>query len=411
MNTNAHSAPLPSGQHRFHTMVKPAGSRCNLDCTYCYYLSKERLLDQPRSARIEDEVLEAHIRQYIEAHPAGEVVFSWQGGEPTLMGLQFFERVVDLQSRYAKPGQRIENDLQTNGVLLNDAWCSFLKRHNFLVGLSIDGPSSLHDVYRRNKGNRPTLTRVMAAVRLLRARKVPFTALCVVNKINAVKPLQVYRFLRDEVRPRVIQFIPCVEPVGFRSVSPEDWDWSMLPVTASPQARPGSVEAVVTDWSVDPEHWGNFLKQIWTEWFRRDYGRVHVDQFENVISALFGFGSQTCVTAEVCGHAMALEHNGDLFSCDHFVFPRYKLGNIMEASEGALATSARQAGFGVAKREALTRHCRACAYLPLCWGGCPKDRFVKAPDLEPGLNYLCPGLKTFYAQVVSDRHELRNRLA
>lgn len=396
--------------YRFHTMIKPAGAQCNLDCSYCFYLHKEDLLVQPKVPRMSESLLDAHIRQYIEAQGGDEVVFSWQGGEPTLMGLNFFQRVVDLQQRYRKPGQRIENDLQTNGILLDEVWCIFLKKHNFLVGLSIDGPAEVHDVYRYSKGGLPSFKRVMRGVELLHRHQIPFSALCVVNRVNGRKPIDVYRFLRDQVRPRTIQFIPGLEPVDFRSVAPGYWNPDDMPVSGSPRARPGNPGSVVADWSVDPDDWGYFLTRVWDEWFKHDYGRVFVDQFENVISQMFGYGAQKCVSGKICGKALAIEHNGDVFSCDHYVYPEYRLGNILQTHEGDLAFSEPQKKFAYAKSDTLPAYCKSCAYLELCWGECPKNRFVKTPDGEAGLNYLCRGLKQFYAKAVSARGELAKRL-
>lgn len=402
---------LPKGDfYRFHAMVKPSGSQCNLDCAYCFYLHKEDLLQQPKKSRMSEALLEQHIRQYIEAQTGSEVVFSWQGGEPTLMGLDFFRRVIELQTRYRKPGQAIENDLQTNGVLLDAEWCSFLKQNGFLVGLSIDGPAALHDEYRYSKGGTPTFERVMAATALLHRYQVPFSALCVVNRKNSKRPTDVYRFLRDQVRPRVIQFIPCVEPTDFRAVAPGYWDEAKMATLGSTQAAPGSAGSVVTDWSVAADDWGYFLGRIWDEWLRRDYGKVFVDQFENVISQMFGHGAQKCVSSQICGKALALEHNGDLYSCDHFVYPQYRLGNILQEHEGDLAFSQQQKNFAYAKSDALPRYCKACDYLNLCWGECPKSRFLKTPDGEAGLNYLCQGLKQFYAKATLARSELARRL-
>jgi uncharacterized protein len=387
--------------YRFHTMIKPAGAQCNLDCSYCFYLHKEDLLKQPKMPRMSESLLEAHIRQYIEAQGADEVVFSWQGGEPTLMGLEFFQRVVELQQRYKKPGQRIENDLQTNGILLDEEWCVFLKEHNFLIGLSIDGPAELHDVYRYSKGGLPTFKRVMRGVELLHQYKVPFSAMCVVNRLNARKPIDVYRFLRDKVQPRTIQFMPGMEAADFRSVAPGYWNPDDLPMVGSPQARPGNPGSVVADWSVDPDDWGYFLTRVWDEWLKRDYGRIFVDQFENVISQMFGYGPQKCVNSKICGKALAIEYNGDVYSCDHYVYPEYKLGNILETHEGDLAFSEQQMKFAYAKSDTLPAYCKACSYLELCWGECPKNRFIKTPAGEPGLNYLCRGLKQFYAKAVA----------
>lgn len=389
------STTSPKPREPFHVMVKASGAQCNLDCTYCFYLHKQDTLAQPDLPRMSEEVLEAHIRQYIQAQDSAQVVFSWQGGEPTLMGLDFFRRVVALQHKYAMPGQQIENDLQTNGVLIDDAWAAFLKEHRFLVGLSIDGPPDLHDLYRRTKGGTPTSGRVVRAAELFHQFDIPFNVLCVVNRTNARKPNDVYRYLRDQIRPRMMQFIPCIERTDFHRTAPGFWK---------------SSEEAVTDWSIRAEDWGYFLRRIWEEWFRRDYGKVYVDQFENVISQLFGFGAQKCVTSERCGRALALEYNGDLFSCDHFVYPQYRLGNILGQSEEALVRGVAQQQFGNAKADTLTSYCRGCEYLTLCWGDCPKNRFATTAQGEPGLSYLCPGLKQFYSLVSAHRQQLAHRL-
>ena len=403
-------APAPGQTYSFHTMVKPAGAQRNLDCSYCFYLHKEDLLQQPKMPRMRESLLEAHIRQYIEAQTGAEVVFSWQGGEPTLMGLPFFQRVVELQRQYRKPNQRIENDLQTNGILLDDEWCAFLKAENFLVGLSIDGPAELHDRHRYSKGGQPTHARVMAAVERLHRHGVPFSALCVVNRDTAKRPIDVYRFLRDQVRPRLIQFTPCIERRDFRHAAPGHWPTERLPVQGSERARPGHPDSVVTEWSIDPDDWGYFLGRIWDEWFAKDFGTVFVDQFENIVSMLFGAGAQKCISAEICGKALALEHDGTLYACDHFVYPEYRLGNIGDTHEGDLAFSEAQKKFAYAKSGTLPGCCKACPYLRLCWGDCPKDRFTTSADGEPGLHYLCSGLKRFFHKATAARGELARRL-
>ena len=404
--------PLPPGaKHRFHAMVKPIGSLCNLDCSYCYYLHKEQLLSQPRQPRMADEVLERHIRQYIEAQTGEEVVFSWQGGEPTILGLAFFRKVVELQARYRKAGQRIENDLQTNGTLLDDEWAAFLKQNNFLVGLSCDGPKALHDRYRYTKGGAPTHDKVMAAARLLQRYEVPFAALCVVNRDNAKHPLDVYRFLTRELGSRRVQLISCVEPMAFRNVAPQRWDPASLPVVGTAAAMPGTRDSVVTDWSVDPDDWGAFLCSVWDDWYAHDYGRVYVDLFENAVAQSLGLPAQRCITAEFCGKALAVEHDGDVFSCDHYVYSEYRLGNIADAHLGTMAYSDAQQEFGFAKRDALPKYCKECPHLKLCWGECPKNRLVRTPSGEAGLNYLCPGLKRFYAHVARDMPEILRRIA
>lgn len=395
--------PLPPGApYRFHAMVKPVGSLCNLDCTYCYYLHKQTLLQQPKQPRMADAMLERHIRQYIEAQTGDEVVFSWQGGEPTILGVDFFRKVVAIQARYRKPGQRIENDLQTNGTLLDEEWATFLKAQRFLVGLSCDGPQALHDHHRVTRGGAPTHAKVVAAARLLRQHDVPFAVLCVVNRDNAKHPLDVYRFLSRELGTWRVQFIPGVEPKSFHDVAPQHWDPATLPIVGTPAARPGTPESVVTDWSVDPDDWGAFLCAIWDDWYANDYGRVYVDLFETAVAQSLGLPAQRCVTAEFCGGALAVEHDGDVFACDHYVYPEYRLGNIGQTHLGTLAYSKTQRAFGFAKRDALPADCRRCPHLKLCWGECPKTRLVRTRAGEPGLNYLCPGLKRFYTHIGRD---------
>ena len=403
--------PQPEGKkHRFHAMVKPVGSQCNLNCTYCYYLHKEGLLHQPVAPRMSEEILEQHIRQYIESQTGDEVVFSWQGGEPTLLGVAFFRKVVALQAIYQQPHQRIENDLQTNGTLLNEEWALFLKENRFLVGLSCDGPKRLHDRYRVTKGGEPTHDKVMAAARLLKKQGVPFNALCVVNRENARFPLDVYRFLTRELGVKRVQFIACVEPKVFHDVAPQRWDPSLLPVVGTPQARPGSPDSVVTDWSVDPDDWGAFLCKVWDDWYSRDFGKVHVDLFETAVAQSMGLPAQRCITGEFCGKGMAVEHNGDVYACDHYVYPEYRIGNIRDTHWGNMAYAGAQQMFGFAKRETLPSYCRQCQNLSLCWGECPKNRLVRTPSGEAGLNYLCPGLKTFYSHIQRDMPTILSRV-
>jgi serine-type anaerobic sulfatase-maturating enzyme len=407
-------APLPihpGTTPRFHAMVKPTGAICNLDCTYCYYLHKQELLGSDSKFRISDEILESHIRQYIEGQRGDQVVFSWQGGEPTLMGIDFFEKVVALERKYQRPNQRVENDLQTNGTLLNDDWCAFLRENNFLVGLSIDGPQELHDRFRVDKGGQPTFNKVFAAAQLLQKHGVPFNTLTVINRINAKRPLDVYRFLSRELRPRQLQFIPCVEPKVFHSVAPQKWELAALPVQESPAAHPGNPDSVVTDWSVDPDDWGHFLCKVWDDWYRRDYGKVHVNLFETAVAQWMGMDSQLCVYHEFCGKGVALEHDGNLYSCDHYVYPEYKLGNILETSSSRLVFSEAQRKFGLDKFNSLPAQCRQCKYLFACNGECPKHRVIRTQDGEPGLNYLCSGLQKFWSHIDNDAKDICRRIA
>jgi uncharacterized protein len=400
----------PGTKPRFHAMVKPTGAICNLDCAYCYYLHKEELLGSNSKFRISDEVLEAHVRQYIESQRGDEVVFSWQGGEPTLLGLGFFENVVALEKKYQRPNQRIENDLQTNGTLLNDEWCAFLRENNFLVGLSIDGPQELHDRFRVDKGGRPTFEKVFAAGRLLQKYEIPFNTLTVVNRVNAKRPLDVYRFLSRELRPRELQFIPCVEPKVFKNTAPQRWDLHTLPVQDSPAAHPGSPDSVVTDWSIDPDDWGYFLGKVWDDWYRRDYGKVHVNLFETAVAQWMGMDSQLCIYNEFCGKGVALEHDGSVYSCDHYVYPEYKLGNIAEQHISRMVFSEGQKKFGFAKFHDLPQPCRDCKYLFACNGECPKNRLIRTRDGEPGLNYLCSGLLKFWQHIDGDMKDILQRV-
>jgi uncharacterized protein len=391
-----------SGQVRFHVMIKPAGSACNLNCTYCFYLSKATLPDGPGSGRMGDATLERLVREYIEGVTGPEVVFSWQGGEPTLMGLEFFRKVVALQARYARPGQAIENDLQTNATLLDDEWCRFLKEHRFLVGLSIDGPREIHDVCRREKGGGPTFDKVLAAARRMRRHGVPFNTLTCVHRHNARRPLDVYRFLRRELGSTYMQFIPIVEHKGFERIAPQAWNWDSMPKDGDPGARPGHPDSVVTDWSVDPVDWGYFLCKIFDEWRNRDVGKVLVNHCETLVAQHMGLPSQLCVYSELCGKGVAVEHDGAVYSCDHFVYPEYRIGNVKDGRLADTVLSRAQVKFGYAKSETLPTQCRQCPYLKDCWGECPKNRIIRTADGEPGLNYLCRGFKAFFAHAIPE---------
>jgi uncharacterized protein len=358
-------------------MVKPRGSICNLDCKYCFYLAKEHLYPDA-SFRMSDELLEDYTRQYIAAQRTPEVVFAWQGGEPTLMGLEFYRKAVALQHKYRRPGMRILNALQTNGTLLNEEWCAFFHEHHFLIGLSLDGPRALHDAYRVDKGGAPTFEKVMAALELLKRHQVEFNILTCVHAANVNHPLDVYHFLRDEVGTEFIQFIPIVErlhPLRFQE------------------------GAQVSERSVSGEAYGQFLNTIFDEWVRRDVGRVFVQMFDVALAAWLGEPSGLCIFDETCGLGLAMEHNGDIYSCDHFVEPRHHLGNMQIIPLAELVGSAKQHHFGLAKRETLPRYCRECPVRFACNGGCPKDRFIQTPDGEDGLNYLCASYKAFFTHV------------
>ena len=358
----------------FHVMAKPTGSRCNLACAYCFFLKKERLY--PGSEfRMSDEVMESYIRQTLEAHRVPQVTIAWQGGEPTLMGLDFFRRSIEIGKKHLNPGVSIENTLQTNGVLIDEEWCKFLHENKFLVGLSLDGPREMHNAYRRDKGGNPVFDKVIQAVRLMQDHKVDFNILCTVNAVNSRHPLEVYRFFRDELGARYIQLIPIVER-----------DNEM-----------GDQEGTgITERSVRPEQYGRFLNEIFDEWVRKDVGTMFVQFFDGVLASYVRGHSTLCILQPVCGEGVALEHNGDLYSCDHFVEPRHFLGNIQKTPLIDLVSSEKQISFGRAKSETLPRYCRECKFLFTCHGECPKNRVLSTPDGEPGLNWLCEGLKAFF---------------
>ena len=361
----------------FHVMAKPTGSACNLNCDYCFFLKKEKLY--PGSDfRMADEVHAAYIKQLFEAHQVPQVTVAWQGGEPTLMGLNFFRRSMELQKKHQKPGTSIENTFQTNGILLDDEWCLFFHENRFLIGLSLDGPKALHDAYRKDKGGHGTFERVMKAVRLLQKHQVEFNILCTVNSKNADHPLDVYRFFRDGAKAQYIQFIPIVERINKKGET-------------------GFQEGnKVTARSVKPEQWGRFLIEIFDEWVKRDVGKQFVLNFDGALAGWLGMAGTVCVFGPTCGEGMALEHNGDLYCCDHFVEPAYLLGNILKTPLIELAASEEQRRFGRDKKDMLPRYCRECDVRFVCNGECPKNRFMTTPDGEPGLNYLCAGYKMFF---------------
>ena len=379
--------PLP-----FHIMTKPIGAICNLDCTYCYYLEKEKMYPAGENFRMTDATLETYIREYIASQPGNEITFAWQGGEPTLLGLDFFRRVVELQEQH-RSGKKVLNALQTNGTLLDDDWCRFFTDHNFLIGLSVDGPRELHDAYRVDKRQKPTFDRVMQGLSFLQKHKTQYNTLTVVNRKNSRHPLEVYAFLKS-IGSTFLQFIPLVERNPSHAAKEMGFDLNLPPSPDHPEAA-----SPVTDWSVRAEDFGSFLVAIFDEWVRRDVGTTFVQLFDVTLGNHMHMGSSLCVFAETCGNALVMEHNGDVFSCDHYVYPDYRIGNINEGILGDMAGSDRQKKFGTDKRDTLPAYCRSCDVRHLCHGECPKHRFIKTPDGEPGLNYLCAGYKRFFHHV------------
>jgi len=355
----------------FHVMAKPRGALCNLECRYCFYHSKKGLYPDSRF-RMSSKLLETYIRQHIEAHRAPEVLFSWQGGEPTLMGLDFFRRVVRLQQKYQKPGTRILNAFQTNGTLLNEDWCRFFHENEFLVGISLDGPRDVHDAWRVGKKGAPSFDRVMAGVALLKEHRVEFNILACVHAANAAHGLEIYRFLRDDAGAQFVQFIPIVERDS---------------------------EGGVTTLSVTGRQYGEFLISVFDEWVRNDVGRTFVQIFDVALGVWFGQPSALCIFCETCGNGVVIEHNGDLFSCDHFVDPDHRLGNITQTHMADLIASPRQRKFGLDKRDGLPRICRECPVRFICNGACPKDRIGTGTDAEPPVNVLCEGYRAFFTHI------------
>jgi uncharacterized protein len=361
----------------FHIMTKPRGAICNLDCAYCYFLKKEALYPHS-NFRMSEEVLENFTRQYIQAQHVPQVTFAWQGGEPTLMGLDFFKKAVEFQEKYALPGMNIENAFQTNGTLLDDDWGIFFKDHNFLVGISIDGPPQLHNTYRKDKGGSPTFQKVLSGLEILKKHNVDFNILTTVHAANVEDPLDVYRFLRDDLEAKFLQFIPIVERDNKKG------------------EQKGNK---VTNRSVTGETYGNFLIAIFDEWVRMDVGEVFVQIFEVALGKWLGHPGGLCIFDETCGQALALEHNGDLYSCDHYVEPRYRLGNISKNDMIQLVNSYKQQQFGRDKLDTLPKYCLDCEVQFACNGGCPKNRILHTSDGEYGLNYLCDGYRAFFNHI------------
>ena len=354
----------------FQIFTKPAGALCNLDCHYCYYLKKELLYPGSRSFQMPDDLLEQYIIQQIAIVPGSDVLFSWHGGEPTILGLDYFRRIVELQRKHCPVGKHIANSIQTNGVLLTDEWCRFFAAEKFGVGLSLDGPSALHDAYRVSKDQSATHRQVMRAYRILRQHKIPVDLLCVVHAQNVRHPLEVYGFFK-EIGAQYLSFIPLVEP--------------------QPEAPHG-----VSERTVPAEAFGDFLCAIFDQWVRHDIGRIIVQSFEEAARPAFGLDHSLCIFRPTCGDVPVIEHNGDFYQCDHFVTPEHRLGNIRETPLAELLENPAQETFGQAKQEKLPSTCQACEVLAMCNGGCPKDRIAQTPAGEPGLNHLCAGYHRFF---------------
>ena len=382
----------------FHVMSKPTGAICNLDCEYCFFLSKDELY--PGSGfRMEPEVHEAYVSQLLAAQRGNpEVVFAFQGGEPTMMGLDFFRTTLELQKQYAEPGQGVLNTLQTNATLIDDTWAEFLAEHHFLVGVSIDGPAPMHNAYRVDKGGKPTFDRVIRGLETLKRHGVEWNALTTVNAANGDHGLEVYRFLRDDLGAEFIQLIPVVERVTAELLPLAESGWGERAGHRPLYRQEGDL---VTHRTVSGRQYGQFLVEVFEEWGRHDVGDVFVSMFDTALAHWMGMDQAgLCVHARTCGEALALEHNGDVYSCDHYVEPGYLLGNITDGRTLLqIVDSPQQRAFGTDKRDSLPAYCRSCDVRFACNGGCPKDRFLTTPDGEPGLHYLCEGYQRFFRHV------------
>lgn len=376
----------------FYISSKPVGSVCNLDCKYCYYLEKTHLYPKKQKHFMDDEMLEHYVKSYIEASNGEEVIFTWHGGEPLLQKIEFYQQAVVLQQKYARQfKRRVVNSLQTNGTLITDEWAQFFAQNQFLIGLSLDGPDQLHDYYRTTKNGKPTFPDVMQGLELLKKYKVEFNILATVNSYNVHFPLKVYRFFKD-IGARYIQFTPIVER-EMNGAQGHDVELSI----ASPLVE--NSQAKITEWTVNPLDYGKFLNAIFDEWVENDIGDYYVINFDAMLANWYGVEPPLCIFAKKCGHAIAMEYNGDIYSCDHFVFGDYKLGNLKNDKLQTLLNLPEQKKFGADKQDNLPTQCKQCDFLFACNGECPKNRILHTQDGEPNLNYLCSGFKIFYKHI------------
>lgn len=383
--------------HPIHLMPKPAGSMCNLNCEYCYYLEKKQLYTTSPRQEMSDALLERYIRQYIELQPTDEVLFTWHGGEPLLRSINFYERALHLQQKYAQ-GKRIDNALQTNGTLLTDEWADFLRDHHFLVGISIDGTEEMHDRYRLSRSGRGSWAQVMRGIEVAHRKGLEWNAMAVVNDFNAERPLDFYHFFK-QIDCHYIQFTPVVE----RFFQHPDGRCLASPIE-------GVTTATMAPFSVKPEQWGNFLCSLFDEWVRHDVGSTFIQLFDATLAGWMGITPGLCTMAETCGHATAIEHNGDVYACDHYVFPEFKLGNLMEQPLQALVYSTAQLEFGENKRRLLTTQCQQCEWRHACQGDCPRTRFSTSRDGQAGHPYLCAGWQRYFAHVAPAMDFMKRQL-
>lgn len=378
-----------------YVMLKPAGSLCNIRCKYCYYLEKVKLYQGIKKHIISDEILDIFIREYIEAQTMPQVLFTWHGGEPLIRPISFYEHAIELQQRYAN-GRQIDNCIQTNGTLITEEWCRFLHDYGFLVGLSIDGPQEFHDIYRRSATEEPTFPNVMHAIELLNKYDVQWNALAVVNNFNATDPLKLYHFFK-EIDCHYIQFSPIVE----RKVNRSDG------LVLAPGMQEGGE---LLDFSLTPEQWGNFLCKIFDEWVKNDVGEYYIQIFDATLANWIGVAPGVCTLSKECGNVGVMEFNGDLYSCDHFVYPEYLLGNIRNKTITEMMYSQKQKKFQHIKSQMLPKQCIECDFLFACHGECPKNRFIRDKYGNEGLNYLCQGYHQFFQHVAPYMDFMKNEL-
>jgi uncharacterized protein len=391
---SAETTPPVGVQRSFHTMIKCVGSACNLNCDYCYYLSKQDLL-QTRAPRIDMAQIAHLIQQVLDAQDTPDITFTWHGGEPTLLGVDFFRQVVATQKALLPPGRRALNDLQTNGTLIDAEWAAFLAEAEFLVGVSVDGPAALHDAHRPGKQGQPSLAATLQGIGHLRRARVPFSTLTVVNRDSPTRADAIYRFLRDEVGSTVMQFIPCVEPRPFERLAPDE---------LALQELRGPARQLATPWSVTPEGWGDFLVTVWDTWHQHDRGRVKVNVFESMTAVLRGEPALQCTQQPTCGKNIAIEKDGQVFACDHFVYPGHSRGRLSaQRPLREMVFSVDQLRFGLNKFNLLPSCCRRCPYLKLCWGECPRTRWIPTAEAGRPLSYLCTGWQRFYKHALSNR--------
>lgn len=397
---------MDPGLPTYHLLAKPAGAACNLGCQYCFFLSKENLY-QRESFLMDDTTLDNYIRQLMETSPGPEVQISWQGGEPMLRNREFYARTIELAEKHRKPDQRVLHTMQTNGTLIDDEWAAFFKKHNYLVGISIDGPRAMHNAYRVDKSGRGSFDDVMRGWKLLRQHDVDANVLCTIHAGNARYPLEVYRFFRDELGAKFIQLIPIVERATERTIAAANEGWGGQRGLDRPLYKQEG--HLVTRRTVGSEQFGRFLIAIFDEWVKRDVGDVHVTTFDVALGSWLG-QHNLCIVAPTCGNALVLEHNGDVYSCDHFVEPDHLLGSLNSTPLKALVSSEKQRRFGDAKFETLPKYCRDCPVLFACFGECPRNRFITTPDGEDGLNYLCAGYRAFFTHIGEPMQKMANLL-